>query len=219
MIKLENITKRFGSRPILLGINLEIDKGQLLILTGPSGSGKSTIIRIAAGLETPEEGNVYIDGNLATSARLIAIKPFERKIGMVFQDFALWPHMTVRQNIVYGKGSKNRARPESDAELVDLCQILKIESLINSYPAKLSGGEKQRVALARALAAKPAILLLDEPMSNIDRAHKTALLDYLEQYRSLNNTTVIYVTHSQSDIDSLKGRVMVIENGMIADEN
>lgn len=212
MIRLEKVEKRFNGKPVLSGLNLKVSEGELLILTGPSGCGKSTILRIVAGLEVPDSGAVYIKGNQATCSKKVIMHPYDRNIGMVFQDFALWPHMTILQNITYGQKDKaDYNQPHIDA----LCEILAINSYLHQYPAYLSGGEKQRVAIARALAGNNQILLLDEPMSNIDRKHKIEILCYLNKYRISKSFTTIYVTHSMSDIECLGGSVATVENGVV----
>ncbi len=218
MIKMEKVTKHFGPRIVLNNSDFEAPKGDLIIVTGPSGNGKTTLLRIIAGLEMPDSGQVLIDGVIATTGRSIKKDPFSRSIGMVFQDFALWPHMTVEQNITYGLKSQRILKKEIQAITSVISRIFKIEEHLKHYPSRLSGGEKQRVALARAFALKPKILLLDEPMSNIDRTLKHELLVFMKEFRQKNCTTVVYVTHSQADIELLNGKVMVLENGILSNE-
>jgi len=212
-INLRNISKRFGKNLVLKDINLDISDGELLVILGPSGSGKSTLLRVISGLEKPDTGQIYFDGKDVTDS-----PPSERKIGMVFQDYAIWPHLTVEENLimVMEAGSFGRAkRGENRGEIIEILESVGLGDKIKRMPSELSGGELQRVGIARALASKPRLLLLDEPLSNLDeRIRKELLVKILEIVRD-RKLTALMVTHSQDEAFEIADRIAIINSGKI----
>ncbi len=208
MVTLEQVHKAYGKNPVVKGLSLEIARGEMLALLGPSGCGKTTTLRIIAGLERADRGRVMIDGR-----EVNAVPPEERGLGMVFQSYAVWPHKTVAQNVEYPLKLKGVA---SRDELVkQALGWVRLEALADRMPHALSGGQLQRVALARALVASPKVLLLDEPLSNLDAALREDLRAEIAALRARLGTTMIYVTHDQSEALALADRVAVMNKGVI----
>lgn len=196
-----------------LALAAEIGPG-LTALSGPSGSGKTSVLNIIAGLIRPQTGHVRLDETtFVDTARDLWLPPHKRRCGVVFQEARLFPHLSVRQNLLYGHWF-NRARGEQ-ADLGGIADLLGIAPLLNRAPATLSGGEAQRVALGRALLAKPRLLLMDEPLSSLDSARKDDILPYLERVRDTAQVPILYVTHAQAEIDRLASRVLVLEAGRL----
>ena len=206
--------KRFGRFPALKGVSLRAEPGEFLALLGPSGSGKTTLLRVIAGLETPDEGEVRLDGEdfLSLSAR-------QRRVGMVFQHYALFRHMTVAKNIAFGlkvrPAAQRPKRAEIDARVERLLSLIQLEGLGKRYPAQLSGGQQQRVALARALAIEPRVLLLDEPFGALDAKVRKELRHWLRKVHNETGVTTIFVTHDQEEAMDLADRVVVLREGLI----
>ena len=214
MIRLDSISKRYGSYDALRNIDLDVRDGEFLALLGPSGSGKTTLLRIVAGLAFPDQGSVLFNGEDVTG-----LKVAERKVGFVFQHYALFKHMTVADNIGFGLSvRRRRERPAKAAiraraeELLDLVQL---RGLGNRYPAQLSGGQRQRVALARALAVEPQLLLLDEPFGALDAQVRKELRRWLRHLHDQMGLTSIFVTHDQEEALELADRVVVMDHGVI----
>lgn len=214
-IELTGIEKRFGMVPILRGIDLSIATGELVALLGPSGSGKTTLLRILGGLEWPEAGRLLVDGDdwLLRSAQM-------RRVGFVFQHYALFPHLTAFENIAFGLRVRPRASRPSNAEIrarvERLLSLIQIDDLGHRFPGQLSGGQRQRVALARALAIEPSVLLLDEPFGALDARVRKDLRQWLRRlhHEQLHMTTV-FVTHDQDEAFELADRVVVMSEGRI----
>jgi len=213
-IQISHLTKRFGKTEVLRGIDLTIEPGELVALLGPSGSGKTTLLRIIAGLEWPENGVLAVDGQ--DWFRLAAK---DRRIGFVFQHYALFPHMSVRDNLAFGLTVRPRALRPSKAAIAakvnELLHFLQIEHLADRYPRQLSGGQRQRVALGRALAIAPKILLLDEPFGALDAAIRRDLRSWLRGVHEATSSTTIFVTHDQQEAFELADRVVVMGEGRI----
>ncbi|WP_374299489.1 sulfate/molybdate ABC transporter ATP-binding protein [Paracoccus sp. (in: a-proteobacteria)] len=211
---ISHLARRFGATPVLRGIELEVRQGELIALLGPSGSGKTTLLRIIAGLDWPDAGGLSFDGTdwLAKSAA-------ERRIGFVFQHYALFPHMTVRDNIAFGLTVLPRATRPGQAQIaatVDrLLRFLQIDGLADRYPAELSGGQRQRVALGRAMAIEPRVLLLDEPFGALDAQVRRDLRRWLRGVHDSTGTTTIFVTHDQEEAFELADRVVVMNGGVV----
>lgn len=214
MITLNNITKRFGNFTALEGVNLEVRDGEFLALLGPSGSGKTTLLRIIAGLAFPDQGRVSFNGEDVTD-----LKVSDRKVGFVFQHYALFKHMSITDNVSFGLSVRPRRQRPSKAEIRarahELLDLVQLGGLGDRYPSQLSGGQRQRVALARALAVEPQLLLLDEPFGALDAKVRKELRRWLRQLHEQMGLTSIFVTHDQEEALELADRVVVMDKGVI----
>ena len=214
MIKLKNLHKSFGDLHVLKGIDLQIDKGEIVAIVGPSGSGKSTVLRCMNLLEEPTEGEVIFEGKDITGSK-VNIDEVRQNIGMVFQNFNLFPNMTVLDNITLGPiTSKGVSKEEAEKEALELLEKVGLQDKANEYPKKLSGGQKQRLAIVRALAMKPDVVLFDEPTSALDPEMVKEVLDVI---RKLANTgmTIIMVTHQMEFAKEISDRVFFMDGGVI----
>lgn len=209
-IATEGISKAFGKSVALEATDLSIKKGEVFFLVGPSGCGKTTLLRIIAGLESADSGRVFFDGEDVTQ-----LSPSKRDVGFVFQSYALWPHMTVRENIEFGLASRNIAQKESSSRIVRISDLLQLSELLERFPHELSGGQQQRVAIARSLVVGPAILLMDEPLSNLDFKLREAIRRELKALHREFGFTLIYVSHDFDDALALADRVAVLSRGKI----
>ena len=209
-ISAQQVTKRFDEFTALDNVSLAIPSGSLTALLGPSGSGKSTLLRVIAGLEQPDEGNVTIDGQVVT-----ALPPQKRGVGFVFQHYAAFKHMTVRDNIAFGLTIRKRPRREITARVDELLQLVQLRGLGDRYPAQLSGGQRQRMALARALAVEPSVLLLDEPFGALDARVRKELRRWLRRLHDEVHVTTVLVTHDQEEAMDVADRVALLNEGRI----
>ncbi|HEX5540405.1 MAG TPA: ABC transporter ATP-binding protein [Micromonospora sp.] len=210
VIRLERLAKSYGRVTALEGVDLAVRPGELLTLVGPSGSGKSTILRLIAGLEQPDGGRVLLDGDDVSR-----IPPHRRAVAMVFQDYALYPHLTVRDNLLFGLRVRRVRRPEAEQRARAAAERVRIVDLLDRYPDQMSGGQRQRVALARALVREPRVFLLDEPLASLDAPLRLATrTDLLSLHRQLR-TTMIHVTHDQAEAMTLGDRVAVLAGGRV----
>ncbi len=209
-IQLEKIVKRFGTLEAVNRVSLEIRDGELFTLLGPSGCGKTTILRLIGGFHKPDEGEVYFGGKAVSS-----IPPYERNIGMVFQNYALWPHMTIFDNIAYGLKLKKFSRAEISSKVLHSLKLVNLSGLEKRYPGQLSGGQQQRVALARALVLSPDVLLLDEPLSNLDAKIRIQVRAEIRKLQKDLGITTIYVTHDQEEALTLSDRIAVVDRGKL----
>jgi sulfate transport system ATP-binding protein len=214
-IRLDNVVKTFDTFRAVHGVSLEVASGELVALLGPSGSGKTTILRMIAGLEYADGGAIYFGEQDAT-----AIPVRERGVGFVFQHYALFPHMTLGENIGFGmKVSKvKRSKAEIAARVEDLLKLVRLEGLGNRFPTQISGGQRQRVALARALAVDPKVLLLDEPFGALDAAVRRDLRQWLREIQEQLGITTLFVTHDQEEALDLADRVVILNEGKIVQE-
>jgi multiple sugar transport system ATP-binding protein len=212
VVEVRDLRKHFdgGRVHALNGIDLATAEGEYLVLLGPSGCGKTTLLRTIAGLEQPTGGDVLIGGHVVTG-----LPPRLRQIAMVFQSYALYPHKTVMQNIVFPLKAARMSRPERDRQARWAAELLGIDHLLGRKPRQLSGGERQRVALARALVREPRVFLLDEPLSNLDAKLRASARDELKRFQQRVGTTTVYVTHDQAEAMGLGDRIAVLENGRI----
>ena len=206
-IDLDHVSKSFGTRLAINQLSLQIERSERLVLFGPSGCGKTTVLRLLAGLEVPEQGSIRINGRVVASAGKNLVPPEKRDVGMVFQDLALWPHMTVQQNLMFGLNARGVQKREAEARVQEMLHRVGLERRAEARPHQLSGGEQQRVALARALVSRPSILLMDEPLSSLDDERKRTIASDLLRLQSQLGFTLIYVTHDQIETDLLASRV------------
>jgi sulfate transport system ATP-binding protein len=210
MIAARNVTKRFGDYVALDDVSLEVPDGSLTALLGPSGSGKSTLLRIIAGLEEPDSGRVEIHGTDAT-----AVPPQRREIGFVFQHYAAFKHMTVRDNVAFGLKIRKQPKDRIEARVDELLEIVGLAGYHKRYPNQLSGGQRQRMALARALAVEPRVLLLDEPFGALDAKVRAELREWLRRLHDEVHVTTILVTHDQEEAMSVADHIAVMDHGRI----
>ncbi len=215
-LKISHLTKRFGNFTALKDLSFEIEQGEFLAILGPSGCGKTTLLRIIAGFESPTEGTVENDGVLFASTKA-SIPVEKRNLGMVFQSFALWPHMTVREHVEFPLKSKRCTMTEEEKRnaVNNAIQAMRLDTMEDRYPGELSGGQKQRVALARAIVERPAILLMDEPLSALDAELKISMRKEIQDIHHMTGATIIYITHDQSEALALADRILIMKDGEI----
>jgi iron(III) transport system ATP-binding protein len=214
-IALTDVTKRFGSHSALERASLIVPAGESAAILGPSGCGKTTLLRIIAGLEIPDEGLVVLDGTAASGQGRIIVPPSQRSLGFVFQDLALWPHLTVLGNLDFVLGSGGAPRAERSRRAREVLALVRVEQFAYRYPHQLSGGEQQRVALARAIVGKPRILLMDEPLSGVDAELRAELRSELARVQRELRLTMVYVTHDREDAAALADAVVEMRAGQI----
>ncbi|MCR4706341.1 MAG: ABC transporter ATP-binding protein [Clostridiales bacterium] len=215
-IVLKNVTKRFGKSAAVDNLSLVIEDNAFITLLGPSGCGKTTTLRMIAGLETPTEGWISIGGKVVFDAdEGINLPPIRRDVGFLFQNYALWPHMTVYQNIAFGLENLKWDRARIDARVKELLALLRIEKYEKRYPAELSGGQQQRVAIARTLAPGPKVLFMDEPLSNLDAKLRMEMRAELKRLHRDTDSTFVYVTHDQLEAMTLSTRVCIMDAGVL----
>ena len=216
-IRLVNITKQFskGSKAVDQ-LNLTIEDGHFVSLLGPSGCGKTTTLRMIAGLETPTDGEIYFDDTCVFSnEKGINVSPDKRNVGFLFQNYALWPHMTVRRNIAFGLENMKWDKKKIENRVAEICKAMRIEEYVDRYPAELSGGQQQRVAIARTLAPNPRVLLMDEPLSNLDAKLRNDMRAELKRLHKDTGATFIYVTHDQLEAMTLSTRICLMKMGVL----
>jgi multiple sugar transport system ATP-binding protein len=209
-LTVRGISKRFGPVEVLKDVNLDIEDGEFTVLVGPSGCGKSTLLGIIAGLETPGAGEISIGGR-----RMNGVAPKDRDIAMVFQSYALYPAMTVRQNVTFGMECRGVPKAEQQAVVARVARLLQIEPLLDRRPAQLSGGQRQRVAMGRALVRNPSLFLFDEPLSNLDAQLRVEMRAEIKQLHARIGTTCVYVTHDQVEAMTMATRIAVMHRGEV----
>ena len=209
-VTLENVCKTFGDVEAVSCFQLEIEDKEFLVLVGPAGCGKSTTLRMIAGLEEVTDGNIYIGDKLVND-----MPPRDRRIAMVFQDYALYPHMTVYQNMAFGLKLRKHPKAEIDQRVKEAAEILGIQNLLNRKPRELSGGQRQRVAVGRAIVRKPAVFLFDEPLSNLDAKLRGQMRAELSKLHDQLNTTIIYVTHDQVEAMTMGTKIVIMKDGIV----
>lgn len=210
MIRLENVEKHFAGHPVVHPLSLTIDEGEFLTLLGPSGCGKTTILRMIAGFEQPTTGVIRLDGEDVTQ-----LPPNKRNLNLVFQHYALFPHMTVQENIQFGLKMKKIPAAEQKERIAEAIRLTQLTALAKRYPHQLSGGQQQRVAIARAIANKPKVLLLDEPLGALDLQLRKNLQAELKQLQRSLGITFVYVTHDQEEAMMMSDRIVIMNNGRI----
>jgi len=209
-LSLRGLHKRFGDAHVIAGIDLEIEDGEFLVLVGPSGCGKSTLLRMIAGLETISEGDLFIDGQRAND-----VHPAARGAAMVFQSYALYPHMTVAENMGFALRMAGVPREEREQRVREAAEVLRITELLQRFPKALSGGQRQRVAIGRAIVRRPSVFLFDEPLSNLDASLRTNMRIELSRLHKTLRTTMVYVTHDQVEAMTLGDRIAVFHEGRL----
>jgi ABC-type sugar transport system ATPase subunit len=209
-LKLDKVVKRYGSVPVIHGVSLEAQKGEFVVFVGPSGCGKSTLLRMIAGLEDVTDGDVNIDGRDVTD-----VAPADRQVSMVFQSYALYPHMSVFENIAFGLRMARLPNAEVKARVAEAARILQIEPLLARKPRELSGGQRQRVAIGRAIVRHPKLFLFDEPLSNLDAELRTQMRVEIAKLHRALGVTMIYVTHDQVEAMTLADRIVVLRDGLV----
>jgi multiple sugar transport system ATP-binding protein len=209
-VSLINIEKRYGSLVVVPDLNLEIADGEFAVLVGPSGCGKTTTLQMVAGLEKISSGQLLIGGRDVTD-----LPPKDRNIAMVFQSYALFPHLSVRENIAFGMKIRRMSKPDMDTQIASVAEQLRIEPYLDRLPKALSGGQRQRVALARALVRQPGVFLMDEPLSNLDAKLRVEARSFLTKMHGALQTTTIYVTHDQSEAMTMGTKIVIMNEGRI----
>ncbi|HYD98467.1 MAG TPA: sn-glycerol-3-phosphate ABC transporter ATP-binding protein UgpC, partial [Alphaproteobacteria bacterium] len=209
-LSIRNVCKRYGSLEILKGIDIDVDDGEFLVLVGPSGCGKSTLLNMIAGLDTISDGEIAIDGR-----RVNELHPKDRDIAMVFQSYALYPNMTVRQNIAFGMEMRGVPKAQRDRGIEQVAKLLQIEAMLDRKPSQLSGGQRQRVAMGRALVRNPKIFLFDEPLSNLDAKLRVEMRTEIKKLHQRLRSTIVYVTHDQIEAMTLATRIAVMKGGVM----
>jgi ABC-type Fe3+/spermidine/putrescine transport system ATPase subunit len=215
-LRLQGVTKAYGIRTAVRALSLEVAPGESVAVLGPSGCGKTTLLRLIAGLERPDAGEIWIDERQVAGDGRNIVPAYERRVGLVFQDLALWPHLSVKENLAFAVGSTRIAKDQRAARISEVLRLCRVDPhLVDRYPHELSGGEQQRVAVARALVGTPRVLLLDEPFSNLDADLRVALRQELAVLQRQLQLTTVYVTHDPEDATVLAGRIVLMRDGAI----
>ncbi|ASJ75487.1 ABC transporter ATP-binding protein [Granulosicoccus antarcticus] len=209
-LALRDLVKRYGKTQVLHGINLEVEDGEFIVFVGPSGCGKSTTLRMIAGLEEVSSGSIEING-----AQVNNLEPKQRNIAMVFQNYAIYPHMSVRKNIGFGLRTAKLSKSEKAARIVEVAALLGMEDYLDRKPGALSGGQRQRVAIGRALVRDPAVFLFDEPLSNLDAQLRTQMRLEIKKLHQRVGTTIVFVTHDQVEAMTMADRIVIMKDGHI----
>jgi iron(III) transport system ATP-binding protein len=215
-LRLAAVTKRYGGHGCIEDVSLEISAGESVVVVGPSGSGKTTLLRLVAGLERPDAGEIWLDGRRVAEPGRNTVPATDRKVGFVFQDLALWPHLSAFANVEFAAHSAGRSGTDRTSRINEILRLCRVEPLLaDRYPHQLSGGEQQRVALARALVGSPQLLLLDEPFSSLDRDLRVKLRAELASLRRQLQLTAIYVTHDSEDAETLADRTITMRSARV----
>ena len=209
-IELKNIEKSFGKNKVINKFNIKINDGEFIVLVGPSGCGKSTLLRMISGLESIDKGEIHLDNKIINN-----LIPSKRGIAMVFQSYALYPHMNVYENMSFGLKTEKLEKNEIDKKVKDAAKTLQIEDLLDRKPGQLSGGQKQRVAIGRAITRNPKLFLFDEPLSNLDAALRSEMRVEISKLHKQLNTNMIYVTHDQIEAMTLADKIVILNNGNV----
>ena len=209
-LRIEGLTKLYGTAAAVQDFSLDVTQGEMVVLLGPSGCGKTTTLRLVAGFVEATEGRILLDGR-----DYAALPPYQREMGMVFQSYALFPHMTVAQNIAFGLRMRKQSKAEIDARVEETLDMVKLTALADRYPRQLSGGQQQRVALARALAVRPKVLLLDEPLSNLDANLRQSVAREIRQLQRAVGLTALMVTHDQDEAMTMADRLVLMSDGKV----
>ncbi len=209
-VSIKNLVKTFGKTDVLHGINLDVEDGEFVVLVGPSGCGKSTTLRIIAGLEDASSGEIHIGDKLVNN-----LEPKQRNIAMVFQNYAIYPHMSVRKNIGFGLRTSKLSKPDREKRIDEVAEILAMTDLLDRRPSQLSGGQRQRVAIGRAMVRDPAVFLFDEPLSNLDAQLRTQMRLEIKKLHQRVKSTIVFVTHDQVEAMTMADRIVIMKDGNI----
>jgi len=210
-VEMQSVSKAYDARGVIKGLSLTVVRGERLVLVGPSGCGKTTLLRLVAGLEIPDSGSIAINGRMVAQGGRNLVPPEERRIGMVFQDLVLWPHMTVSEHLEFALRYDARLQPvERPARMREILDMVRMANCAEAKPASLSGGQQQRVALARAVVAHPEIVLMDEPLSSLDQELRSHLCQEIVNLHGKLGFTLIYVTHNRNEADDMGDRSIVM---------
>lgn len=212
-IEFQGVSKRYGDCLVISQLSFQFERGERITIHGPSGCGKTTVLRLLAGFLAPDEGTIQIGDQEVASKGKIQIGPESRRLGMVFQDLALWPHLTVYQNLEFALKSQGLSADVRKQRIGEMLASVRLEEFSGTYPARLSGGQQQRVAIARALVAQPLALLMDEPLSNLDDELKDELVGRLLELHSQLAFTLVYVTHSKEEMRRIGTRAILLPGG------
>lgn len=214
-LRCSGVSKRYGDHPAVDTVSFDVNAGESIVVLGPSGCGKTTVLRLIAGLERPDAGEISLNGRQVAADGRNLVPPHLRQLGFVFQDLALWPHLTVRENLDFVMGAVGVARAERAVRAREVLALVRVDALAGRYPHELSGGEQQRAALARALAGRPKLLLLDEPFSGLDPELRVTLREELRALQRELQLTSMYVTHDRQDAATLADRIFEMERGRL----
>lgn len=217
-IELRDVSLQYGNNPVLEGFSLSVQRGEVLALLGPSGCGKSTVLRLVLGFIAPAQGRVCLDGEVVSGHGRVLQRPEARRLAVVFQDLALWPHLTVQENLAFGLTVRKIPVQERKQRIAHMLERVGLVDKAKRYPGDLSGGERQRVAIARALVLEPRAVLLDEPLTNVDVALKQELLGLFREVLKERNVTTVYVSHDLSEAMALGERAAVLEAGRLVQQ-
>ena len=212
---LQGLGKSYGPVAAVRDVNLSLVEGEFVSLLGPSGCGKTTTLRMLAGFMAPTAGRILVDGAVLSSPDAV-VPPERRGMSMIFQSYAIWPNMTVAENVAFGLTLRKLAKPEITRRVAEILAVVKLDRLADRYPAELSGGQQQRVALARAIVIEPAVLLLDEPLSNLDASLREEMRSEIRRLHDQYRITTVYVTHDQAEAMVTSDRIVVMNQGTIA---
>ena len=214
IVTMNSVSKSYGGVKVLDQVSLEIEEGERVVLFGASGCGKTTILRLIAGFIAPDTGSISIAGELVARDGRIIKQPEQRNLGMVFQDLALWPHLSVKGNVEFGLKAKGLPKTEREKRIKETLDLVSLENFINKKPGELSGGQQQRVALARVLALEPAVILMDEPLSSLDTELNVRLRKEIIQLQEKLGYSLLYVTHNETEAREIATRVVRVQEGI-----
>lgn len=214
-IEFRGVSKLYTSRPAVQGVSLQIEREERAVLFGPSGCGKTTLLRLLAGFLMPDEGSILLDGETVATAGKNLREPEERNMAMVFQDLALWPHLSVKGNLEFGLKARKVSAPQREKRIREVLELIGLGPLLDAKPHQLSGGEQQRVALARALVLQPVTLLMDEPLSSLDEERRKDLAEEIVRLQEHLRFTLVYVTHGREEASTIATRVIELRDGKI----
>ncbi len=215
IIEFKNVSKYYNDTPVIQNFSMKIDAGERVVVLGPSGCGKTTVLRLLAGFTSPDSGEIIINNQIVAAEGKIIKEPEERNLGMVFQDLALWPHLSVKGNLEFGLRAKRVQKIKREKYIPEMLKLMQMEKSIHAKPAELSGGQQQRVALARALILHPEILIMDEPLSSLDQDLNVQLRKEILKLHSKIGFALLYVTHDREEAFAIGSRIIVMKDGKI----